>query len=74
MMKKTEHPHHRDYNSRKDKEIFRVYEIFKSDGKKFLLFESEDHFTCEVMASRYQCDSRAVGDGRAYIQIEEIDN
>jgi hypothetical protein len=51
--------------------MFKVYEVFKSDGKKFLWFESDDRFTCEVYVSNHCYDSTALRKGNSVMAIEE---
>ena len=51
--------------------MFIVYEIFKSDEKKFFRFESEDRFECEVYVSNHCYDSTALRKGNSVMVIEE---
>ena len=51
--------------------MFRVYEVFYSDGKKFLRFECEDRFTCEVYVEHHKYDYGAILNGASHLVIEE---
>lgn len=51
--------------------MFVVYEIFKTDGKKFFRFESEDKFTCEVYVDHHKYDYGALLNGKSELIIEE---
>lgn len=51
--------------------MYIVYEIFKSDGKRFFLYESKDRFSCEVFIYRNKYDAtQAVRNGDSYLIIE----
>ena len=50
---------------------YSVYEIFKSDGKKFLRFSSEDKFTCEVYVDHHKYDYGALLNGTSELVIVE---
>ena len=51
--------------------MFRVYEVFESDGKRFLRYESTDKFDCEVYVSHHQYDYGALSRGKSKLVIEE---
>ena len=50
--------------------MFTVYEVFKSDGKKFPLHKHEDQFECEVWAYNHDDCTTALRIGRSYLVIE----
>ena len=52
--------------------MFRVYEVFNSDGKKFLRYESTDKFDCEVYVYNHQYDYGALLNGKSKLVIEEV--
>lgn len=49
--------------------MFRVYEVFKSDGKGFLAYEHRDKFDCEVWIRNHECDTKSVVNGLAEFVI-----
>ena len=49
--------------------MYRVYEEFKSDGKRFFRFESADRFECEVWVDHHQYE-RAVCNGWSQFVVE----
>lgn len=51
--------------------MFSVYEVFKSDGKKFLRFQSDDKFECEVFVDHHKYDHGALLNGKSELIIEE---
>lgn len=58
---------------RKRLNMFVVYEVFKSDGKKLLRFKNEDKFTCEVYVDRHKYDYGALLNGASELVIEKIE-
>lgn len=50
--------------------MFCVYEVFKSDGKRFLRFCHPDRFTCECWCRNEGSVLLSVLRGRAYLVIE----
>jgi hypothetical protein len=52
--------------------MFVVYEVFKTDGKKFYRFESEDKFDCEVYVYHHIYDYGALLNGKSILVIEEV--
>lgn len=51
--------------------MFKVIEVFKNDGQKFVRFESNDKFECEVWIAHFQYEIPAVLNGRSELIIEE---
>ena len=51
--------------------MFVVHEVFKSDGKKFLRYQSEDKFDCEVYVFHHQYDYGAILNGDSQLIISE---
>lgn len=52
--------------------MFAVYEVFNSDGKRFLRYESDDKFDCEVYVEHHKYDYCAVLNGESKLIIEEV--
>lgn len=50
--------------------MYGVYEVFE-DGKRFLLFEHNDRFTCEVYAQNHQDATTALRNRWSSLIIEE---
>ena len=53
--------------------MFKVYEIFKADGKRVFRFESDDRFACEVYVSHHCYDCGALRKGKSRLVIEEAE-
>lgn len=53
--------------------MYRVYEVF-GDGKKFTMFESDDHFTCEVWASNHDDCTTALRNRVSHLEIIELED
>lgn len=51
--------------------MFTVYEVFKADAKKFLRFESDDRFECEVYVSNHCYDYGSLLKGYSNLIIVE---
>lgn len=54
--------------------MYNVYEVFKSDGKRFLLFQHEDHFSCEVWARNHFDCTTALHRGFSELIIKKSEN
>ena len=52
--------------------MFAVYEVFKTDGKRFLMYESTDKFDCEVYVYNHKYDYGALLNGDSELIIEEL--
>lgn len=52
---------------------YRVLEVFKSDEKRFLRFESDDKLECEVYVYRHRYDHGALLNGASELVIEETE-
>lgn len=52
--------------------MYGVYEVFE-DGKRFLLFEHNDRFTCEVYARNHQDATTALRNRWSSLIIEEME-
>ena len=52
--------------------MYVVYEVFKSDGKRFSRFESDDHFDCEVWIAQHICDEKSVVNGDSVFIIDDF--
>lgn len=48
--------------------MYAVFEVF-DDGKRFLLFEHNDRFTCEVYARNHQDATTALRNGWSKLMI-----
>lgn len=51
--------------------MFTVYEVFKTDGKKFRRFSSDNRFDCEVYVDHHKYDYGAILNGKSELTIEE---
>lgn len=49
--------------------MFAVYEVFKTDGKAFKVFEHNDHYECECWVYIHRYDFRQVMNGNAELVI-----
>ena len=52
--------------------MYGVYEVF-DDGKRFLLFEHNDRFTCVVYAQNHQDATTALRNRWSILIIEEME-
>ena len=57
----------------KGPEMFVVYEVFKSDGKRYEVYQHPDRMTCEVWMVNRSCDWSTVVRGSAEFVIEEVE-
>ena len=55
---------------RKERTMYAVYEVF-DDGKRFLLFEHSDRFTCEVYVYNHQDATTALRNRWSRLVIEK---
>lgn len=49
-----------------------VFEVFKSDGKRYLLYTHDDKFTCECWATNHDDCTTALRNGSSFLIIEEL--
>lgn len=49
-----------------------VFEVFKRDGKRHLLYTHKDRFDCECWATNHGDCTTALRKGWSYIQIEKL--
>jgi hypothetical protein len=50
--------------------MYTVYEVFKSDGKRYPLYTNNDCFECEVWMKNHAECTNALRIGRSYLIIE----
>ena len=48
-----------------------VYEVFKSDGKRFPLYNHDDYFTCECWVNNHLECTTALRLGKSYLVIDD---
>lgn len=53
--------------------MYRVYEVFTRDGRKYLLFEHRDYFECFCWSQNHEECTNALKNRWSFLQIEEVE-
>ena len=53
--------------------MFAVYEQFKKDGKRFLMYWHKERFDCEVWAANHCLSMKSCQTGRAELVVVDLD-